>query len=208
MRLIRVSPEAELGEQFGFPGANWGKTAAMNGARPMPPQASEVVGRCIAFVPVEAKFRPRGRVGMHEAIAGDLGDHARRRDAEAEAVSADQRGVRNREGANGQSVDQGVDGGGGKRGDGLAHGLVGGSENVQPVDNLGLNDGDGPDDARRAGEALVVGVASPGAQTFRIVEALAIEIRRQDDGCGDHWTGEWATAGFIDAGDGMAALRL
>ncbi len=90
----------------------------------------------------------------HEAVAGDFGDDARRRDAEAAPIAADECGLRKGKGEHRPPVDQDVIWCERERSHGAAHRLMGGAEDVQPVDLRVLHDGQRPADGLVADEFL------------------------------------------------------
>ena len=142
----------------------------------------------------------------HEAVARDLGDHAGRRDAEAESVAADEGGLRNGEGEYRQAVDQGVIRRDGQRGERAAHRFVRGSQDIEPVDFLGIDDRHRPADFTVAGKFREQPFAGSLRQFFGVVEFLVMKTVRQNHGGRDHRSGEWAASGFIDPRHAQPAL--
>jgi hypothetical protein len=72
----------------------------------------------------------------HDAVTLDLGNDAGRRDAEAYAITAYQRGLRAWETRDGKAIDERVDGAGRKLFDHCAHSRVRCAEDIQAVDFL------------------------------------------------------------------------
>ena len=62
----------------------------------------------IAFVLAETVLRETRAKLAHQGIARDLGDHARGRDAQAQAIAIDDRGLRERKWEDRQAIDQDV----------------------------------------------------------------------------------------------------
>ena len=69
-------------------------------------QFYQVQFRAVAFVLAEAILGKARTEVAHNRVAGDLGDHAGRGNAEAEAIAVDNCGLRKREGENGKAVDE------------------------------------------------------------------------------------------------------
>ena len=81
---------------------------------------------CVARVP-RIQFH-------HDAVPRDLGDDTRRRDAETPRIAADQCRVLDWKWPHGQPVDERMIRGLSERGDGPAHGLMGGAQDIDPID--------------------------------------------------------------------------
>ena len=69
-------------------------------------QFYEVQFRAVAFVLAEAILGKLRAEVAHNRVASDLRDHARRRNAEAEAIAIDDRRLRKRKGEDGKTVDE------------------------------------------------------------------------------------------------------
>ena len=77
----------------------------MDRARAIAGEDSKVLARRIAFVPGKSVGGELRVERLHHPVAGHLGDHARRRDAQADAVAIDDGRVRDREWMHGQAID-------------------------------------------------------------------------------------------------------
>jgi hypothetical protein len=71
-------------------------------------QFNQVQLRAVAFVLAEAIFRKTRAEVAHNRVARDLRDHARRGDAQAEAIAVDDRRLGQGKGKNGEPVDEDV----------------------------------------------------------------------------------------------------
>jgi len=71
-------------------------------------QFYQVQFRAVALVLAEAIFGKAGAEVAHNRVARDLGDHTRRRDAKAEAIAVDDRGLGKGKGKNGTTIDERV----------------------------------------------------------------------------------------------------
>ena len=137
----------------------------------------------------------------HDAIAGDLGDDAGGGDALGLAVAFDDGGMRHGKRADGAAIDEGVLGNHRESKNGAPHSLVRGAVDVNAIDLVVLDDGDGPVDIRADGDGQKNFLAVPGSQFFGIVDECVAKAERQDDGGSHHRPGKGAAAGFIDAGN-------
>ena len=160
----------------------------------------------IAFVLRKSVGRPARLHCDHEAVARDLRDDARGGDAEAEPVAADERGLRHGEGEHGQAVDQGVVRRGGQCGESAAHRLVGGAEDIQPVDFLGLDYRASPADFAVAGDLGVKPLTGSLGKFFRVIEFAMAKALREHDRCRHYRPSEWPTPGLINSHDPHPAL--
>ena len=80
----------------------------------------------------------------HHPVACDLGDHAGGSDAQADAITVDDCGLRKRKRDYRQPVDQDVVGRFDQGFDRQAHGAVARAQNVDPIDLDGINNPDSP----------------------------------------------------------------
>jgi hypothetical protein len=90
-------------------------------------QSRQVQGCPVSLVLRECVLGILGVESEHEAVSGDLGKNTGGRDAEAQAVAANQGGLGLGEGAHGEPVDEHVVGFREKLGDGPPHRFVGGA---------------------------------------------------------------------------------
>ncbi len=137
----------------------------------------------------------------------NLGDNRCGGDGEAERVSVDELGL-----AAGMveahGVDEEVVGLKGKALDGGEHGHSRGLVDVDAVDGLGVDGGDGEGE-RHAADLLVEGFALFAGELFGVFEAGGgkhIEALGQDDSGGDDRAEQRAAAHFIDTGDALEAV--
>ena len=78
------------------------KRAAMDWTRSVFMQFHEMQFRAVTFVLAETIFRETRAKFTHQCVARHFCDHARRRDAQAEAIAIDDRGLRKRKGKTGR----------------------------------------------------------------------------------------------------------
>ena len=156
------------------------------------------------------------RVGIHDAVARHFSDDRGGGDAEAGAVAADDFFLQDGEIWDEGAVDEDVIGRDDQTGDGGAHGVMGGAEDVEGIDHEVVSGADGH------GEGAVVGadeseevVAFCGGELFGVEDArgpgiavIGDEVERGAGGGGDDGAGEGAAAGFIHAGDAGEALGM
>jgi len=98
----------------------------------------------VTFVLAETiLWKPRAKV-THHPVACDLGDYAGGSDAQADAITVDDCGLRKRKRDYRQPVDQDVVGRFDQGFDRQAHGAVARAQNVDPIDLDGINNPDSP----------------------------------------------------------------
>ncbi|MEY5026608.1 MAG: hypothetical protein RLZZ244_2136 [Verrucomicrobiota bacterium] len=168
-------------------------------------QALEVEGGAVAFVLSEGVLGIGGVQFLHSIIARDLGEDACGGDAEAEGVPTDEGGLGDGEGVDGKSVDEGVVGGGGEAEDGAAHALVGGAEDVEAVDFLGVDFDDAGEDLGEGAEFCEDFLPGFRGELFGVGEFGVGEILGEDHRGDKKRAGEGAPSGLIDAGDAPKA---
>lgn len=100
----------------------------------------------VAFVLRETVAGIRGFHLHHDAVAGDLRDHARGGDAVAARIASDQCGVREWKWADRPAIDEHVRRRQRQSERSLPHCLVSRAQNIESIDIGMLNDGDGPAD--------------------------------------------------------------
>jgi hypothetical protein len=166
----------------------------------------KVFARWVAFMLGKTILRVKPVALEHDAVTLDLGNDAGRRDAEAYAITANQRGLGARKIANRQPIDQGMGGARRKLLDHCAHARVRCAEDIQAVDFLrGDRDG-GPPNFGIACDFGVESFARFCGEFFGVIEPTQNKVRREDDCAYNDWAGEWSTTGFIDACDGSETL--
>ena len=123
----------------------------------------------VTFVLAETIFRKLRAEFSHHRIARHLCDHARGRDAQAEAVAIDDCRLRDRKRINGKTVDEHVLRRGKQRCDGDAHRLMAGAQNIDPIDLDVINHADRPDNVDVSDQLLVNFFTQFRRELFRIV---------------------------------------
>lgn len=132
----------------------------------------EVFAHTIAFVAGEAILRIIRVEFDHQTVAGDLGDDAGGRYAEAQRIALDQRGLIDRQSSHGEPVDQGVVGARPQALDSAGHGEVGGAKDVEAVDFRNVCASGRPEDGGVRGEDGEKFFATGGGDFFRIGQAV------------------------------------
>ena len=109
-------------------------------------QFYQVQLRAVAFVLAETILRKARAKFPHQRVPRDLRDHARGRDAQAQTVAVDNRGLRKRKGKHRQAIDEYMVGPHAQRLNGGAHRLVGGAQDIDRIDLDRIDDPNGPRD--------------------------------------------------------------
>ena len=91
----------------------------------------------------------------HQCVAGHLCDHARRRNAQAQAIAIDDRCLWEWERDNRQAIDQRMLGQNRKAGDRDPHRLMRGAQDIDSIDLERIDNPDCPDDVGSGCEVLV-----------------------------------------------------
>ena len=144
---------------------------------------------------------------QHQPVARHLGDHARRRNAETQAVAPYERRVRHRKRAHRQSIDEHMPRLRRESQHGAAHSLVSRAEDVSAVDFLRFDDGQTPHDRAVCREFLVKRIALFVSELFRIVQDRMREAIRQNHRCRHHRPRERPPPGFIHSCDETQTSR-
>ncbi len=160
-----------------------------------------MLAHTIAFVAGESILRIIGIKSDHEPVAGDFGDDAGGRDAQAERVAGHQRGVLHGEAADGKAVNQGVIRPRRQRVDGSGHGEVRGAENVELVDVRDGRLGRRPENVRVASQCGVKFFALGRGDFFGVGQSVESEAVRQNDRGGDNRAGQRSASGLVDSRD-------
>jgi hypothetical protein len=163
----------------------------------------KVFARWVAFMLGKTILRVKPVALEHDAVTLDLGNDACRRDAEAYAITAYQRGLGARKTRNGKAIDEGVSGAGRKLFNHCAHPGVRSAEDIQAVNFLWGNGDGGPANFGIKGNLGIESLARFCGKFFGVIEPAEIKVRREDDCAYNDRAGEWATTGFIDACDGV-----
>jgi len=158
------------------------------------------VFRCwVAFMLGKTILRKEPVALEHDAVTLDFGNDAGCRDAEAYAITADQRGLRAWETRDRKAIDEGVGRAGRELFDHCAHPRVRGAEDIQAVDFL-RGDRDGcPTNFGIACDLGVETLSRFRCEFFGVIEATQNKVRRENDCAYDDRTGEWSTTGLIYA---------
>lgn len=112
----------------------------MNRARPVALECALVLGRGITLVDREAILRPAA-VGLeHPPIPGDFGEDAGSGDRIRQRIPPHQGGLWEGDSRDREAVDQDVLGLGIELSEGANHARMGGLEDVDPIDLLGIHE--------------------------------------------------------------------
>lgn len=123
----------------------------------------------VSLVLAETILRKTRAKLPHQSVARHLRDHARRRDAQAEAIAIDDRRLRKRKWKNRESVDQDVLRRNRQAGDRDSHRLPRSTQDIDPVDLERIDDPDRPNDLGVIRQVLVNLFAQLRRKLFRIV---------------------------------------
>lgn len=170
-------------------------------------QSGEVLRRSIAFVLRKSIVGIEPVAFKHQAVAGDLGDHAGGRDAVAESVPAHERGLRDRKRMNRQAIDEHMLRHDAEGGRGTPHRLMRRAEDVDSVHFRRFQDRHSPRDVLPSHELLEDCLPLPFRQLLRVIQSRETNLFRKNHGSSDHRTGKRPAASFIDARDPANTLR-
>jgi hypothetical protein len=159
----------------------------------------KVFARWVAFMLGKTILRVKPVALEHDAVTLDLGNDACRRDAEAYAITAYQRGLGARKTRNGKAIDEGVSGAGRKLFNHCAHPGVRSAEDIQAVDFLRGDCDGGPANIGIRRDLGVESFAGFGGEFFGVIEPIQNKVRREDDCAYNDRPGERSTTGLIDA---------
>ena len=109
----------------------------------------------VTFMLAERILRKLRAKVTHHPVARDLGNHAGGSDAQADAITLDDRGLRKRKWDDRQPVDQDVVGRLDQGFDRQAHGAVARAQNVDSIDLDGIDNTDSPSDFGISGQFAI-----------------------------------------------------
>jgi hypothetical protein len=140
----------------------------------------------VTFVLAEAILRELRAKVTHHPVARDLGDHARRSDAQADAIAIDNCRLRKWKRNHRQTVNQNVFRRFEQRFNGEAHRSVTCAEDVNPVDLNRIDDADGPSDFGIGNQLAIDLLAQFRRELFGIVETTMAKSFGKDCGSGNN----------------------
>jgi hypothetical protein len=175
----------------------------MDGTRAMGTEFGKVFARWVAFMLGKTIPRIEPVALEHDAVTLDLGNNAGRSDAEAYAITADQRGLRAWKTGDGKAIDEGMGGPGQKLFNHCAHPRVRCAEDIETVNFLWGNGDGGPPNFGIACDLSVESFAGFGGEFFGVIEPTENKVRREDDCAYNDRASERPTTGLIDACDGL-----
>ena len=155
----------------------------------------------VALMLAETILREARAEFTHQSVARHFRDHARGRDAQAQAIAVDDRRLREREWEDRQSVDQDVLGQNRQATNRDPHRRVRGAEDVDPVDLERVDDPDRPHDLGVIREVAVNLFPQIGRELFGILQLPMPEPLRKNCGGSHDRASERAASGFVDPGD-------
>jgi hypothetical protein len=162
----------------------------------------KVFARWVAFMLGKTILRIEPVALEHDAVTLDFGNNAGRRNAEAYAITANQRGLRAWKTRDGKAIDEGVGGPGQKLFDHCAHPGVRCAEDIETVNFL-RGDGDrSPTDFGIACDLGVETLSRFRGEFFGVIEATQNKVGREDDCTYDDRASEWSTTCLIDSCNG------
>ncbi len=164
--------------------------------------------RPIAFMLCEMITGIAGIHLNHQAVACDFRNDAGGGNGIAQRIASHQRRLLNGKRVDGAAVDEDMPRLDRQRRHGAAHGFVRRTENVEPVNLFGIDDGDRPVKAP-AGRQLLVKLLPYGmAKLLGVGQDRMGKPNRQDRGGGDDGPGEGSPPGFVNTGnDQLRCLR-
>jgi hypothetical protein len=155
----------------------------------------------ITFVLAEAILGKLSAKVTHHPITRNLGDHAGGSDAQADAITVDDGGLRKWKRNYRQSVDQDVLGRFDQGFDRQAHGAVARAQNVDAIDLDRINNTDSPSDFGIRDKFAIDLFAQFRCELFGIVQTTMTEFFGENH-CGrDDWTCQRAAASFVNPSD-------
>jgi hypothetical protein len=169
----------------------------------MSTEFGKVFARWVAFMLGKTILRVESIALEHDAVTLDLGNNAGRSDAEAYAITADQRSLRAWEIGDWQAVDKSVSRTWRDLFDHCTHPGMRSAEDVQLIDFLRGDCDGGPATVGIRRDLGVESFSGFGGEFFGVIEPAEIKVRREDDCAYNDRAGEWSTTGLIDACDGV-----
>lgn len=155
----------------------------------------------IAFVLAETIFGKLAAKVTHHPVTRDFGDHTGGGDAQAHAIAIDNRGLRQREWDNRQTVDQHVIGWRGQGFSRHAHRPMTGPKNIDPIDLDVIDSANRPGDIGIGGELVIDFFTPLRRELLGIVQTFVPELFGENNCCGDNRAGQSAASCFIDSSD-------
>ena len=123
----------------------------------------------VTFVLAETIFRKTRAEFAHHRIARHFRDHARGRDAQAEAIAIDDRSLRERKRINGKAVDEHMLRLRAQCRNGDAHRLMARAQDVDPINLDGIHHTDRPGNVDVNSKLLINFFAQFRCELFRII---------------------------------------
>jgi hypothetical protein len=163
----------------------------------------KVFARWVAFMLGKTILRVEPVALEHDAVTLDFGNNAGCRDAEAYAITADQRGLRAWETRDRKAIDEGVGRAGRELFDHGAHSGVRCAEDIEAVNFLRGDCNVSPPNVGVRRDLGIESFAGLGGQFFGIIEVTQDKIRWEDDCAYDNRASEWSTTCLIDPCDGL-----
>jgi hypothetical protein len=165
----------------------------------------KVFARWVAFMLGKTILRVEPIALEHDAVTLDFGNNAGRRDAEAYAIAADQRGLRAWKTRDGKAIDEGMGGAGRKLLNHCAHPGVRGTEDIEAVNFLRGDYDAGPANFGTGRNLGIESLARGGGKFFGVIEAAQNKILWKNDCAYNDRASERPTTGFVDTCDRIKA---
>jgi hypothetical protein len=157
--------------------------------------------RSVTFVLIEAILGKLSAKVTHDPVPGYLGDHAGGSDAQANAITIDNCGLREWEGNYRQTINQNVVRRFEQRFNREAHRTVAGAQDVDPIDFDGINNSDGPADCRFSDQFAIDFFAQFRRKLFGVIQATMTEFFRENH-CGRYdWPRQRTATSFVNPRD-------
>jgi hypothetical protein len=179
----------------------------MDRTRPEFIEFQEVQFSSVTFVLAKAILRKLSAKVTHDLVARHLGDHAGGGDAQADAITIDDRRLRQRKRNHRQAIDQDMVGRLDQGFDGHAHGTMARAQDVNPIDLDGINNPDSPSHFEIRSQFAIDFLAQLRRELFRIVQSPVPEFfRKNHRGCDDRASQRAATS-FVNPGNARDATE-
>jgi hypothetical protein len=164
-------------------------------------QFGKVSGGWVAFMLGEIVFGIEAVVFHHCAVALNLRDDARSRDAEADGIPSDQCSLRARKIGNWQTIDQDMGRTRIKLFPGTPHSGMGGTEDVQAVYFFRGNMNHRPTNGGILGNLQIERIATAWGQFFGVIETDWFDFQWQYCRSANYGTSQWASTSFVNSCD-------
>jgi hypothetical protein len=152
----------------------------------------------VTFVLAEAILRELRAKVTHDPVPRDLGDHACRRNAQADAIAIDNCCLRHWKRDNRQTIDQDVIGRFEQRFDREAHRTVARTQNIDPVDLDGIDNADRPPDFGIRSKFAIDFLSQFRRELFGIVQTTMPKLFGENCSSSNDRPGQGTATSFVN----------